>query len=226
MIAPVAPRASAWPMLRAMVGVGAFCGLLIVGVYELTRPVIERKKAEALERAILEVVPAAASSASFRLTAEDRFEPASGPAGKETRVHAAYDAAGALVGFAVEARGQGYQDTIRVLWGYAPDRQAIVGLRVLESKETPGLGDRIESDPAFAENFRELDVSVDEAGTALAHPIVAVAHGTKSNPWEVDGITGATISSKAIGRILDESAEFWAPRLRRELATFERREAP
>jgi len=120
MSAPAEVRTGAWPMLRAMVGVGAFCGLLIVGVYEMTRPVIERKKAEALERAILEVVPGAASSASFRLTSDDRFEPASGPAGKETRVHAAYDAAGALVGIAVEARGQGYQDTIHVLWGYSP----------------------------------------------------------------------------------------------------------
>ena len=29
--------------------------------------------------------------------------------------------------------------------------------------------------------------------------------GSKKNAWEVDGITGATISSKAIGEIIGES---------------------
>ena len=36
-----------WHMYRAMVGVGLVCGLLIVVVFELTRPVIDRNKAEA-----------------------------------------------------------------------------------------------------------------------------------------------------------------------------------
>ena len=44
----------------------------------------------------------------------------------------------------------GYQDVIRILlYGYSPEHQAIVGMRVLESRETPGLGDKIEKDPAF-----------------------------------------------------------------------------
>ena len=49
-IVPPAP-ARAWHMYRAMVGVGLLCGLLIVTVFQLTRPVIERKKAEALRAA-------------------------------------------------------------------------------------------------------------------------------------------------------------------------------
>ena len=43
----------------------------------------------------------------------------------------------------------GYQDVIRVLYGYSFDTEAIIGIRVLESKETPGLGDKIETDPDF-----------------------------------------------------------------------------
>ena len=42
---------STWHMYRAMVGIGLLCGVLIVAVFELTRPVIERNKAEALQRA-------------------------------------------------------------------------------------------------------------------------------------------------------------------------------
>ncbi|MCB0583886.1 MAG: FMN-binding protein, partial [Phaeodactylibacter sp.] len=31
------------------------------------------------------------------------------------------------------------------------------------------------------------------------------------NPWEIDAITGATISSRAIGSILGESTKRWVP---------------
>ena len=43
-------------MYRALVGVGLLCGLLIVSVYEITRPVIARNRAEALERGANAVV--------------------------------------------------------------------------------------------------------------------------------------------------------------------------
>ena len=59
-------------------------------------------------------------------------------------VHAGYDETGRLVGLALPARAMGYQDQIHALYGYSPEQEAIVGLRVLESRETPGLGDRID----------------------------------------------------------------------------------
>ena len=215
--ATVAPQArtGAWPMYRAMVGVGLLCGVLIVTVYETTKPVIERNRQAALEVAILRVLPGAEASRAFRLDDESRFVPrAAGEAvGNDDgrQVYAAYDAAGALVGVAVEAAGMGYQDTIDVLWGYAPQTQTLVGLAVLNSRETPGLGDKIEKDPAFLENFERLDVSLDDTGAALRHPVVAVKHGAKSEDWEVDGITGATISSVAIADIIARSAARWTP---------------
>ena len=43
----------------------------------------------------------------------------------------------------------GYQDTIRVIYAYSFADRAIVGMQVLESKETPGLGDKIEIDADF-----------------------------------------------------------------------------
>ena len=58
---------SVWHMYRAMVGVGVFCGLLIVSVFQVTLPMIERNKAEALREAIFHVLPAASTSTTFRL---------------------------------------------------------------------------------------------------------------------------------------------------------------
>ena len=39
-------------------------------------------------------------------------------------------------------------------------------------------------------------------------------------PWEVDGITGATISSRAIGNILGESTAKWVPLIYQQKETF------
>jgi electron transport complex protein RnfG len=209
-------------MYRALVGVGLACGLLIVGVYQLTKPVIERNEAEALQRAIFQVLPAARESRAFAREADGWRALDPGAATTAPVVHAAYDADRRLVGVALEARQMGYQDVIRLLYGYAPDQQAIVGIRVLESRETPGLGDRIEKDPAFLANFAHLDVSLAADGASLAHAIEPVKHGEKQHPWQVDGITGATISSVAVANALAHSAAEWIPVIRRDLDAFRR----
>jgi electron transport complex protein RnfG len=207
-------------MYRALVGVGLLCGLLIVSVYEITRPVIARNKAEALERAIFQVLPDARASATFRLVADERFEALEGSAEGAPTAHAGYDAEGRLVGLAVEAEGMGYQDVIRLIYGYSFADQAVIGVRVLESRETPGLGDRIETDVAFLENFERLDVSLTADLARVLHPIEAVKQGDKEHPWQVDGITGATISSVAIADILGRSTAWWVPRIQRRLDDF------
>jgi electron transport complex protein RnfG len=43
--------------------------------------------------------------------------------------------------------------------------------------------------------------------------IVAVKKGTKTQPNQVDAITGATISSKAVVRIINEANQRWLERL-------------
>lgn len=224
------PPLRAWPMFRAMVGAGVLCGTLLAGVFHATRARIERNEAAALERAIFEVLPEARSRRSFRRAVGGGFEPAPpAPAGAAaavdgSTVHAGYNAEDRLVGFAIAAEGMGYQDTIRVLYGYSPAAEAIVGLRVLASRETPGLGDRIANDPIFLANFDSLRVALDASGTALAQPIEATRRGRKAHPWQVDAITGATVSSAAIADLLQRSASFWIPQLRRGLDDFLERE--
>lgn len=219
MLQPV--QTTTWQMYRAMVGVGLVCGLLIVTVYQATLPVIKRNEAAALERAIFQVLPDARASATFRLNEEDdRFEPLEEPAEGGRVVYAGYDDDGQLVGLAIEAEGMGYADVIRVLYGYSFEQDAIIGIRVLASKETPGLGDRIETDETFLENFVRLDTSLMPDGSGLANPIVLVKPGKKTNPWEVDSITGATISAATIAEMLNESASFWIPLVQRRAGDF------
>jgi H+/Na+-translocating ferredoxin:NAD+ oxidoreductase subunit G len=213
------PRSPVWPMFRAMVGIGVLAGALIVTAFQATKTRIEHNKAVALERAILHVLPGAASHSAFAFEDGKFRTMAAGGQAKEV-VHAGFDAQGQLVGFAIEAEGMGYQDTIRLLYGYSPAKEELVGFEVLESKETPGLGDKINSDAGFHANFEHLAVALDRAATALEHPIEAVKHGEKHDPWQVDGITGATVSSKAVAAILQRSVSLWAPRLRARLGDF------
>lgn len=220
--ASVGDATRAWPMVRALVGVGLLCGLLIVGAFEVTAPIIARNRAEALQRAIFQVLPSATSSRTFVMDADGAFAAVAGQRAADARaVHAGFDDDGELVGLAIEAQGMGYQDVIGVLYGYSFTEDAIIGVAVLESRETPGLGTKIETDPDFLRNFERLDVSLTEDGRGILHPIEAVKHGEKQSPWQVDAITGATISSYALADILRESSAFWMPRVEARIDDFE-----
>ncbi len=189
--------APVFPMYRALVGVGMMCGLLIAVVYSGTLPIIEKNKAEALEKAVFAVLPGAATRETIALDGGE--------------VHAGFGADGNLVGVAIEASSMGYADLVTLLYGYSPEDETIIGIRVLTSKETPGLGDKIEKDEAFLQNFEALDARLDASGTSVANRIVTVKSGTKTEPWQIDGITGATITSHAVGEALGKSTERWLP---------------
>ena len=63
-------------------------------------------------------------------------------------------------------------------------------------------------------------VELNEQKTALVNSVATVKSGTKSNPWEIDGITGATISSRAIGDLIAASTEQWLPLIYKNRTVF------
>ncbi|NVJ87465.1 MAG: FMN-binding protein [Algoriphagus sp.] len=204
----ITPPSNSFKMLRAMAGIGILCGLLIVFTYEGTLPRIELLRAEALKEAIFKVVPGITQMQPFAYK-NNAFVPAE--ESDPDVVYAGYDSEGNFKGVAIVATGQGYADVIKVIYGYAPEQEQVVGFYVLESKETPGLGDKIEKDPTFLENFTAMDVALNPDKSGLENRVITVKKGTKTHSWEVDGISGATISSRAIGEIINQSASEWAP---------------
>ena len=126
------------------------------------------------------------------------------PQKDEPVVYGGYDEQGDFVGYAMPGAGPGFQDTIALLYGYLPGDKQVVGMEILESRETPGLGDKIYKDAAFVAEFSALSVDPE---------IVAVKKGTGSQPNQVDAITGATISSKAVVRIINETHAAWTEQL-------------
>lgn len=211
MNAPAAPEMPSPVRLIATLGlIAMLSGFVIVLIHEVTLAPIARNHLQALESAVQQVLPGTETQVGLAL--QDEQLQALGPDELDRAdLFAGFAADGSLVGIALTGITRGYAGDIRVLFGYSPATQQIIGFRVLQSSETPGLGDKIEKDPRFLANFAALDVRLTAAGDALAHPVVAVSEGAKQNPWEIDGITGATVSSAAVAQAIRESAERWIP---------------
>lgn len=207
-------------MLVAMVGIGALCALLIVLTYEGTANRIAFLKQEALQAAIFKVLPGIDNTKAFFLGENGNFQLLPENQKKPNTVYAGYSKEGNLLGIAIQGSSQGYADVIKVLYGYQPEEQKIIGFYVLESKETPGLGDKIEKDEIFLNNFKGMDVKLTDDFKSVIHPIITVKSGEKENSWEVDGITGATISSRAIGDLLQKSTAEMLPIINKNLSDF------
>lgn len=203
-------------MVATLGGISMLAGLLVVLAVQLTAPIIAENQRVAIEKAVFQVIPGATRQRNF-IVGGDGLRPEVDLNEAGERVYAGFDDAGQLKGVALKAEATGYQDVIRILYGYDPACQCVTGIRVLKMAETPGLGDRIAFDPEFLANFEALDASLNGAGDALLNAIVTVKHGNKKQPWEIDAISGATISSNAIGRMINSSAQQMFPLIQRHL---------
>ena len=99
-----------------------------------------------------------------------------------------------MSGWVVKARGQGYADNIEVLIGVDPEVETVTGLFILEQKETPGLGNKI-TFPVWREQF---------AGKKTGTPFVVVKEKSTA-PNTIDAVTGATISSRSVAGIVNQT---------------------
>ena len=182
---------------------GLISGIAIIGIYETTLPTITANKARELREAVFKVLPGV-SQLQALVYRDGELVVVAAPDKDEPVIYGGYDEQDEFVGYAMPAAGPGFQDTIGVLYGYKPAEKIVVGMEVLESRETPGLGDKIYKDAVFVGGFSALSVEPE---------IIAVKKGTKSQPNEIDAITGATISSKAVVRIINEAHAAWSAQL-------------
>jgi len=182
---------------------GLLSGLIIVFVFEATRPTITAYQAKVLRQAVFKVLPGTLHMQRL-VFQEGRLLVKETEDQDEEVLFGGYDAQGRFLGYAIPNAGPGFQDTIRLIYGYRPDARRVVGMEILESRETPGLGDKIYKDAAFVSDFRAL---------AIDPRIETVKQGTKAAVNQVNAITGATISSKAVVRIINQGNARWLERL-------------
>jgi len=187
---------------------GALAGLLIVMVNQHTKPIIDKYKAEQLQKAVYEVLPGTDRYDTYYLVDSSLSLdlPEGAKESEYKRVYVGYDAGKKLNGVAMSRGESGFQDVIMIIFGVDPNTGKLKGMKVLDSKETPGLGDKIFKDMAFVNQFfADPDT-----------PLIPVKPGTgKGAPGEIDTITGATISSKKLVEIINHALEEWKPILDR-----------
>ena len=191
------------PALRlvATLGIaGALSGLLVASVYQWTLPTISRHRATVMQAAIAEVLREPARWDTLYLQGGALTKTPTGERSELERVYYGYDANDRPIGAAISAGEPGFTEIISLMFGYDPSTGQLIGLKILDQKETPGLGDKIEKDSAFTRQF---------SGTTA--PIKAVKKKTGSNPAEIDAISGATISSRAVTRIINNAVARWGP---------------
>ncbi len=144
--------------------------LVLAVTYEITRPKIAEQLRQEEQAALKNIIPDAGSFEPKTLDGIEYFEAMKGSD---------------LVGYCLKVTGSGYGGYMRIMVGIDPNG-VIRGVSVLEHQETPGLGSKItevrpgETEPWFLKRF-----------SGKSAKTVAV----KKN---IDAITGATISSKAV----------------------------
>lgn len=162
----------------SLIGVVSGGGLALVSGW--ADPLIAANKKADTERAIFLVQP---DAKSYEVVSEVNYE-----------LYRVLDASGQPEGYALPWEGNGFQGKVRMMIGLRPDLSTITAIEVLEQVETPGLGTKIMEDP-FRGQFNGLKAVPEVAWIKGVPP-------TKEN--EVQTITGATISSKAVVAIVND----------------------
>jgi electron transport complex protein RnfG len=167
-------------MLITLTIIGIISGGVLSEINSWAAPKIEANRKAETERAIFIVQ---ADATKYEKIENIDFE-----------LYEVFDDNSISLGYALPFEGNGFQGKIRLIVGVNKDLSNLYGLKILEQVETPGLGTKVTETP-FTDQFKNLVVT---------HEIKSVKGAKPQNPNEVQAITGATISSKAVVRIINE----------------------
>jgi electron transport complex protein RnfG len=106
------------------------------------------------------------------------------------------------VGWVIPAKGGGFAADIEILIGVDPKVEKITGIYILAQQETPGLGNKI-SESEWRSQFNDKS-------TAQALEVTKMAV-SKEN--QIKSVTGATISSDSVTKIVNDTISKLKPDL-------------
>jgi electron transport complex protein RnfG len=176
-------------MVIVLTTVGLISGGFLAGVAQLTKERIALNIQKEIEEAIVKVVPG--TTQNSKLYEEEDFT-----------IYGGQDESGGTTGYAVQATGIGFQDKITLMFGINDSLERIIGLTIIDQKETPGLGAKITDWNAFLQFWEERDAT---GQLTLRKP--ATSSLGDLSPSEINTITGATISSQKVLGIVNLSLD-------------------
>lgn len=180
-------------MVTVLVLVATVSAAVLGFVNVTTRPIIQANQARKLRESVLK-------SAKVNYTDENLEEKFKSEFESKTidgrDVYFRYDDSGELSSISFRLSGSGFQGQIEGIISFKPDLETVVGLEILSQQETPGLGARITED-WFLDQFDGKKV----------RPELRIVQGGAEGKNEVDGITGATRTSKAVQEIVNDEVD-------------------
>lgn len=96
---------------------------------------------------------------------------------------------------AFETKGTGFGGPVGLMVGIQLDNDSIVDVRVTTHAETPGIGSRAKDDLSFVSQFTGLGMDTNFA--------------LKSEGGEIDAMSGATVTSKAVSIAAGQAKEIY-----------------
>jgi len=182
-----------------LAAIAAICTALVAATYQLTEDRIAANEKALLEQSLqpaLGGISFDGSVSESRIVLQPPHQlPGNDPA-IIYRVYAEEQPVAAL--FAVTAR-DGFSGPIRILVGVKFDGK-ISGVRILQHRETPGLGDKIE--PARSDWVFQFD------GRAIGDP-VTLQWAIKVDGGDFDQLTGASVTPRAIIKAIRDTLLYY-----------------
>jgi len=112
---------------------------------------------------------------------------------------------GQVTGFAIPISGPGLWSILKGYFALEKDLNTVKGITFYEHKETPGLGGEVEK-PWFQNNFKGKKILSSEgllrSITVLKGKVDDMIEKETEKPYYVDGISGATITSRGVSTFL------------------------
>lgn len=183
-------------MILFILILGSILTTALVAVDQITKEPIERNKKLKLQKGILlslavEFDEKDKNDIAEKFSDDGDIEEIEAPGESEKTVKFYRSKASGDIAFKV--KGKGAQEAIEATIALSPDFEKVRGLSIVDQKETPGLGGRIE-EKEFLDKFK---------GKVVTNGLSITSPGKAAADNEVDGITGATLTCDALEKLLN-----------------------
>lgn len=172
-------------MILVLTVIGLISGGVLALTYQWALPKIVANQIKATDEAVFKVVPGTRNYKQVKQAELTYFD--------------CFESNGRKIGTAILCAGNGYQGEIKIIVGVNADFSKFTGMTILEQVETPGLGAKI-GEAKFMAQFKNL---------VTKPPIEYVKNKKPEQANQIEAITGATISSKAVVEIINRTVKLW-----------------
>jgi electron transport complex protein RnfG len=189
--------------LRLLI-ITAIAGLILGGAYKITFEPIRQQNIKTNNEAMKEVLPSAESfqkigsktpEAGETLKIELKAD------GKVLEVNEAQKGSD-VVGYTIKVAPKGYAGLVEMMVGVSLEGK-VEGIKILNHSETPGLGANAPN-PEFSGQYK---------GKSIEKPL-AVVKVPASADNQIQALTGATITSKAVTDGVNDAVDFFKKELK------------